>query len=50
MATQHRGAADLCAAVALLNYVAGNLGQTVRFGGGPPSWDGYGAMERCIAR
>jgi anaerobic selenocysteine-containing dehydrogenase/Fe-S-cluster-containing dehydrogenase component len=47
---QHRGAVDLCAAVAVLNYVAGNVGATVRFGAGLPVWDDYGAMERLIAR
>jgi anaerobic selenocysteine-containing dehydrogenase/Fe-S-cluster-containing dehydrogenase component len=47
---QHRGAVDLCAAVALLNYVAGNVGETVRFGAGLPGWDDYAAMERLIAR
>lgn len=41
---QHRGAADLCAAVNLLNYLAGNIGTTVRFGGGNSGGDGYGAM------
>ncbi len=48
--SQHRGAVDLCAAVAILNYVAGNVGQTVRFGAGLPAWDDYGAMERLIGR
>ena len=47
---QHRGAADLCAAVALLNYVAGNVGETVRFGAALPAWDDYGVMERLISR
>jgi len=47
---QYRAAADLCEAVALLNYVAGNVGQTVRFGAGLPQWDDYTAMERLIAR
>ncbi len=46
---QHRGAVDLCAAVALLNYVAGNVGQTVRFGAGLPKTDGYAAMQQLIA-
>ncbi|MGQ0703059.1 MAG: molybdopterin dinucleotide binding domain-containing protein [Gemmatimonadales bacterium] len=48
--SQHRGAIEQCGAVALLNYVAGNVGQTVRFGAGLPRWDDYGAMERLIAR
>ena len=46
---QHRGAIEVCAAVNLLNYVAGNVGQTVRFGAGMPVSDGYGAMEQLIA-
>ena len=46
---QHRGAIEVAAAVNLLNYVAGNVGQTVRFGMGLPSSDGYGAMEELIA-
>ncbi len=46
---QHRGAIDVAAAVNILNYVAGNVGQTVRFGAGVPSSDGYGAMEQLIA-
>ena len=46
---QHRGAIEVCAAVNLLNYVAGNVGQTVRFGAGVPVSDGYGAMEQLIA-
>ena len=46
---QHRGAVDLCAAVAILNYVAGNVGQTVRFGAGLPKSDGYAAMQQLIA-
>ncbi|MGE3616041.1 MAG: molybdopterin dinucleotide binding domain-containing protein, partial [Gemmatimonadales bacterium] len=49
---QHRGAADLCAAVNILNYVAGNVGRTVHPGEGFASGDGYGAMldlERAMA-
>ena len=46
---QHRGAIETCAAVAILNYVAGNVGQTVRFGAGLPATDGYGAIERLAA-
>jgi anaerobic selenocysteine-containing dehydrogenase/Fe-S-cluster-containing dehydrogenase component len=48
IAAQHRGAVDGCAAVALLNYVAGNVGQTVRFGAGLPKTDDYTAMEQLI--
>ncbi|HEV8150524.1 MAG TPA: molybdopterin-dependent oxidoreductase, partial [Gemmatimonadales bacterium] len=46
---QHRGAVELCAAVALLNYIAGNVGQTVRFGAGLPPSDGYAGMQQLIA-
>jgi molybdopterin-containing oxidoreductase family iron-sulfur binding subunit len=42
--SQHRGAIELCAAVNLLNYVAGNVGETVRFGARLDSGDGYGAL------
>ena len=41
---QHAGAAELCAAVNLLNYVAGNIGQTVRFGAELDGGDGYAAL------
>jgi molybdopterin-containing oxidoreductase family iron-sulfur binding subunit len=47
--SQHRGAIELCAAVNLLNYVAGNIGQTVRFGAELAASDGYGALE-ALAR
>ncbi len=43
IAAQHRGAIEVCAAVNLLNYVAGNVGQTVRFGSDLDSGDGYAA-------
>ena len=46
---QHRGAIQAAAAVAILNYVAGNVGVTVRFGAGLPATDGYAAMEQLIA-
>ena len=48
IAAQHRGAVEVCSAVALLNYVAGNVGQTVRFGAGLPRPDGHAAMEQLI--
>jgi len=32
LGSQHAGSVELCAAVGILNYVAGNVGQTVRFG------------------
>ena len=43
--SQHRGAIDLCAAVNVLNYVAGNVGVTVKFGAGMKGADGYGALQ-----
>ncbi|MEP6571992.1 MAG: molybdopterin-dependent oxidoreductase [Gemmatimonadota bacterium] len=43
--SQHRGAIELCSAVNLLNYVAGNVGQTVHFGADLATGDGYGALE-----
>ncbi|HET9276369.1 MAG TPA: molybdopterin-dependent oxidoreductase, partial [Gemmatimonadales bacterium] len=46
---QHAGAAELCAAVNVLNYVAGNVGRTVRFGLGLPRTDGHQAMQELIA-
>ena len=46
---QHAGAAQLCAAVNLLNYVAGNIGQTVRFGAELDGGDGYTALARLGA-
>jgi anaerobic selenocysteine-containing dehydrogenase/Fe-S-cluster-containing dehydrogenase component len=42
--SQHAGAAQVCAAVNILNYVAGNIGQTVRFGADLESGDGYAAL------
>ncbi len=41
---QHPSSVDLCAAVNILNYVAGNVGATVRFGAGLPAGDGYPAL------
>ncbi len=46
---QHRGAVEVAAAVNLLNYVAGNVGQTVRFGAELSGGDGYGSMETLVA-
>jgi molybdopterin-containing oxidoreductase family iron-sulfur binding subunit len=43
VANQHRGAVEVCAAVNLLNYIAGNVGETVRFGADLDAGDGYGA-------
>ncbi len=39
--SQHSGAVELCAAVDLLNFVAGNVGQTVNFAADLASTDGY---------
>jgi molybdopterin-containing oxidoreductase family iron-sulfur binding subunit len=44
IAAQHAGAAELCAAVNLLNFVAGNVGKTVKFGADLPAADGYAAL------
>jgi anaerobic selenocysteine-containing dehydrogenase/Fe-S-cluster-containing dehydrogenase component len=44
VAAQHRGAIEVCAAVNILNYVAGNVGQTVRFGADLDAGDGYGVL------
>ena len=46
--SQHAGAAELCAAVNLLNYAAGNVGQTVQFGADPEIGDGYGALDNLM--
>ncbi len=43
ISAQHRGAIEVCAAVNLLNYIAGNVGQTVKFGVDLDSGDGFGA-------
>jgi molybdopterin-containing oxidoreductase family iron-sulfur binding subunit len=44
VASQHRGATQLCAAVNLLNYIAGNVGRTVKYGADQDTGDGYGAV------
>ena len=46
---QHAGATELCAAVNILNYVAGNVGQTVNFAGDLGSGDGYAALAELAA-
>jgi molybdopterin-containing oxidoreductase family iron-sulfur binding subunit len=43
VSSQHRGSVEVCAAVNLLNYIAGNVGQTVRFGADLDTSDGYAA-------
>jgi len=47
--SQHAGATEVCAAVNILNYVAGNLGQTVLFGSDLDSGEGYGALQPVLA-
>ena len=42
---QHRAAAETCAAVNLLNYVAGNVGRTIRFGAALQTGGGYNAVQ-----
>jgi molybdopterin-containing oxidoreductase family iron-sulfur binding subunit len=44
IASQHRGAIEVCEAVNLLNYVAGNVGETVRFGARLQAGDGYAGI------
>lgn len=45
---RHRGAHDLAAAVNILNYVAGNIGTTVRFDAVPNPGDGYGLVRDLL--
>ncbi len=45
IASQHRGAVEVCAAVNILNYVAGNVGETVLFGPDLDAADGYGVLR-----
>ncbi|HEU5170838.1 MAG TPA: 4Fe-4S dicluster domain-containing protein [Gemmatimonadales bacterium] len=45
VSAQHRGAVELAAAVNLLNYVAGNVGETVLFGADLDGGDGAGALD-----
>jgi molybdopterin-containing oxidoreductase family iron-sulfur binding subunit len=47
-AVRHRGAVEVCAAVNILNYVAGNVGQTVKFGADVDTGDGYGALLEMV--
>jgi anaerobic selenocysteine-containing dehydrogenase/Fe-S-cluster-containing dehydrogenase component len=48
-ASQHSSAAELCAAVNILNFVAGNIGQTIHFGSNPDTADGYGALRSLLS-
>ena len=43
---QHAAAAEVCAAVNVLNFVAGNIGETVRFGAELPAADGHAELAR----
>jgi anaerobic selenocysteine-containing dehydrogenase/ferredoxin len=47
--SQHTGADQVCAAVNILNFVAGNICHTVQFGVGLDATDGYGALESLLA-
>ncbi len=44
--SQHAAAAEVCAAVNVLNFVAGNIGETVRFGAGLAAADGHSELAR----
>src|SRR5918994_4532134 len=46
IASQHAAATELCAAVNVLNFVAGNIGETVRFGADLPTADGHAELTR----
>ncbi|HZI76969.1 MAG TPA: 4Fe-4S dicluster domain-containing protein, partial [Gemmatimonadales bacterium] len=45
---QHAGAVEVCAAVNLLNYVAGNVGQTVSFGADADAGEGFAGLEELL--
>ncbi len=49
IAAQHAGATELCAAVNILNHVAGNIGRTVDFGADLGATDGYAALAELAA-
>jgi molybdopterin-containing oxidoreductase family iron-sulfur binding subunit len=42
--SQHAAAVEVCAAVNVLNFVAGNIGETVRFGAELPQADGHAPL------
>ena len=44
--SQHAAATEVCAAVNVLNFVAGNIGETVRFGAELPAADGHAELAR----
>jgi anaerobic selenocysteine-containing dehydrogenase/Fe-S-cluster-containing dehydrogenase component len=47
--SQHAGATEVCAAVNILNYAAGNIGTTVQFGADLDTGDGYGPLSALVA-
>jgi anaerobic selenocysteine-containing dehydrogenase/Fe-S-cluster-containing dehydrogenase component len=47
--SQHAGATELCAAVNILNFVAGNIGETVQFGSDMDAGDGYRALADLMS-
>ena len=44
--SQHAASTEVCAAVNVLNFVAGNIGETVRFGAELPTADGHAELAR----
>ncbi len=44
--SQHAASTEVCAAVNVLNFVAGNIGETVRFGADLPTADGHAELAR----
>ena len=44
--SQHAAATEVCAAVNVLNFVAGNIGETVLFGADLPTADGHAELAR----
>ncbi|HEX2249164.1 MAG TPA: molybdopterin-dependent oxidoreductase, partial [Gemmatimonadales bacterium] len=48
IANQHAGSAELSAAVNLLNYVAGNIGDTVTFGADFEATGSYGGLDALL--
>ncbi len=45
VAAQHAAATEVCAAVNILNFVAGNIGRTVHFGADLDGGEGLGALQ-----
>lgn len=46
--SQHPNAVEVCAAVAILNYVAGNVGRTVQYGADLQGGEGTAALDEAI--